>query len=252
MPDDVKAQSTQFAQRIEDLLSSTVQTEDPGYIFIDDPRWSLQRGGQTAYVIAQRDPVGVPLLSGGKEILRLRCNFQCSCKGEGSWLQVDQSTIMLTCAPEYAPLMHYDYIRSDTHDTPAAHINIHGSNDSASRLMLSCGSGKRGKSRRDKFVKKGVFPTFSTLHFPVGGERLRPGLEDVLQMAIYEFAVDVKEGWLDAINESRSEYRRRQIAALVREFPDIAYQTLCENGYDLQSEPKRPERSDGKNNLTRY
>lgn len=252
MPDSVEAQSTQFAQRIEDLLASTVQTKEENYAFTGTPQGSYRRGGHRAYVIAQRDPAGIPLLSGGEEILRLQYNFQCSCKGTGSWLQVDKSIIMLTYAPGATPLVHYDYIRADTHNTPSAHINIHGSNDSVSQLMLSCGSGKRGKSRRSQFVKNGTFPTFSTLHFPVGGERLRPGIEDVLQMAVYEFDIDVKDEWQAVIDKSRAEYRTRQIAALVREFPDIAYQTLLDSGHDLQSMPNRPKRSDGKNSLTRY
>lgn len=252
MPDNVQSQSTQFAQRLEDLLTATVQTDDPAYVFTDAPCGSYRRGGRTAYIIKQRDEGGIPLSSGGKVVLKLQYNFQCSCRDEGAWLQVDKSSIMLMCAPDYAPLMHYDYFRADTHNIPAAHINIHGSNDSATRLMLSCGSGTRGKNRRKKFVNEGIFPTFSALHFPVGGERLRPGIEDVLQMAAYEFDIDMKDGWLDAINNSRAEYRRRQVAALVREFPDIAYETLRNEGYDLQSTPPRPARDNGKSNLTRY
>ncbi|RYQ72902.1 hypothetical protein PG2012B_1153 [Bifidobacterium pseudolongum subsp. globosum] len=253
MPDtDVQTQSAQFAQRIEKLLASTLVAGTSDYAFTAPPQGTYRRGGEMAYVITQNDEKGVPLYSEGQEILRLRYNFRCSCKKDGAWLQVDKSTIMLVCAPEYIPLVHYDYIREKTHEVPAAHINVHGSNDAASRLMLACGSGKRGRSRRGKFIKDGVFPTFSTLHFPVGGERLRPGLEDVLQMAIHEFALDVKDGWQEAINGSRAEYRRRQIAALVREFPDIAYNTLRECGCDMSSIPQRPERDYAESSLTRY
>lgn len=119
--------------------------------------------------------------------------------------------------------------------------------------MLACGSKSQGKNRRKAFLEKGTFPTFSSLHFPVGGDRFRPGLEDVLQMAIYEFGIDAQPQWQQAIEQSRAEYRTRQISALVCEFPDIAYQALSQNGYlDSGTPPQRPEREDTKSRLTKY
>ena len=117
---------------------------------------------------------------------------------------------------------------------------------------LSCGGGLRGKSRRKEYINKGSFPTFSTLHFPVGGDRFRPGLEDVLQMAIYEFHIDATNEWQQHIEASREEYRTRQLTALIREFPDIAYDTLKEDGRELTTRPERPQRADRTSMLIRY
>lgn len=147
-------------------------------------------------------------------------------------------------------LFHYDFIRDMHSLIPSAHINVHGSNDSATRLMLLCGSGQRGKSRRRKYVKDGEFPTFSKLHLPVGGDRFRPGLEDVLQLAAYEFQIDTRDGWQDVIESSREEYRKRQLGALVHEFPDIAFETLKDDGYVIGNAPSRPDKD--RNRLRKY
>ena len=118
--------------------------------------------------------------------------------------------------------------------------------------MLACYGGKRTRNRRKEYVEKGAFPTFSSLHFPVGGDRLRPGLEDILQMAIYEFHIDVEPDWEITLNDSRAEYRSRQIKALVREFPDLAYEALIEIGCDLTEKPERSGRDDRPSMLIRY
>lgn len=250
-PPSVEDQVEQFAQRIENLLASVVLVSEEDYVFTAAPEGTYARGGNTRYVITQREERGIPLFCEGEEILFLSYMFSCSCRHSGSWLQVDSSSLKLVCG-DGTPLLHYDYTREATHNTPGAHLNVHASNDTVSQLMLSCMTGKRGRSRRQKFVKSGIFPTFSNLHLPVGGDRLRPCLEDVLQMTIYEFDIDVKDGWQVALEESRAEYRKRQIRAIVREFPDLAYQTLIDEGYDLRFKPERPNHVGTEGNLTRY
>ena len=76
-----------------------------------------------------------------------------------------------------------------------------------------------------------VFPTFSSLDLPVGGDRMRPGLGDVLQLAVCEFGIDATNGWLDGVEAGREECRAAQLRAFVREFPDIAFEGLRQGGY---------------------
>ncbi|WP_043167864.1 hypothetical protein [Bifidobacterium callitrichos] len=97
-----------------------------------------------------------------------------------------------------------------------------------------------------------MFPTFSSLHLPVGGDRMRPGLEDVLQLAVCEFGIDVTAGWLDAVEASHEEYRTTQLRAFVREFPDIAFEELRRAGYVDGDVPQRPVREDRISRLRRY
>lgn len=247
---DVGQQATDFAQRIETLLQNVLGGNDDGYVA--EPEGMSLRAGRTGYRITQRDARGVSLNSDGEKVAGLSFRFHCSCRNENSWLQIDKSVIMVTAEPEHVPLFHYDYNRGRTSETPGAHVNIFGSNDAATRIMLSCGKGLRSKSRRRKYINDGAFPTFSTLHFPVGGDRFRPGLEDVLQMTVYEFHIDVTDDWEKHLNQSRAEYRERQLKALVREYPDLAWDALTEGGADLAERPKRPHRSDRPEVLVKY
>lgn len=247
---DVGQQATEFAQRIETLLQNVLGGRGDGYVA--EPEGMSLRGGRTGYRITQRNGRGIPLNSDGETVAGLSFRFQCSCRNENSWLQIDKSVIMITVEPEHMPLFHYDYNRERTSETPGAHINIFGSNDAATRIMLSCGKGLRSKNRRKKYINDGAFPTFSTLHFPVGGDLFRPGLEDMLQMAAYEFHIDVTDEWEKPLNYSRAEYRERQLKALVREYPDLAWDALTENGANLAKRPERPQRSDRPGVLVKY
>lgn len=69
------------------------------------------------------------------------------------------------------------------------------------------------------------------VHFPVGGSRFRPTLEDVLQLLIEEFGVTAKDHWQVALRERRSSWERKQLAAAVRDDPAQAIKTLERLGY---------------------
>lgn len=248
--DHTQEQATDFAQRLENMLTEVLGPSEGQYTA--DPQGTRIKRS-ISYLIKTQDPLGIPLKVGEDTILRLSYRYQCSCRDSNAYLQVDKSSITLRAESDPAPIVHYDYVRDARGTIPAAHINIHASNDSATKAMLACGSKSQGKTRRKQFLDKGTFPTFSSLHFPVGGDRFRPGLEDVLQMAIYEFGIKTQPGWQQAIEQSQAEYRTRQIIALVQEFPDIAYQTLAEDGYlNSGTPPQRPERTDTQSRLTKY
>lgn len=250
-PGHIEEQAVDFAQRLENMLTEVLGHPEDGQ-YTADPQ-GMRNRRNVSYLIKVRDSLGVPLTVGGAAILRLSYRYQCSCRDSSPHLQVDESSITLRAESDPAPIVHYDFVRAAHGTIPAAHINIHASSDSATKAMLACGSKSQGRNRRKAFLDKGTFPTFSSLHFPVGGDRLRPGPEDVLQMAIYEFGVDVQPGWREAIERSRAEYRTRQINALIREFPDIAYQALLQDGYlDGGMPPHRPERADTQSRLVKY
>lgn len=145
-------QARQFAQRLENLLQNVLPTCDNA--FTATPQGKYGKRGKTVYLIQQRDNSGIPLTCDGDEILRLQYSFLCSCKTPQSMLQVDKSDILLATDSGHSPLCHYDYVRSPQSDIPAAHINIHGSNDAATRIMLSCVNGKRSKTEENNIWTK--------------------------------------------------------------------------------------------------
>jgi hypothetical protein len=77
----------------------------------------------------------------------------------------------------------------------------------------------------------------SDLHFPVGGSRFRPSLEDVLDMLVRELGVDHQPEWRDALAAGRERWRRVQTAAVVRDAPREAIAALAALGYDVQLRP---------------
>ena len=74
----------------------------------------------------------------------------------------------------------------------------------------------------------------SDLHFPVGGTRFRPCLEDVLDMLVRELGVDHADAWRTALTDGRERWRRMQTAAVVRDAPVEAIAALTALGYDIQ------------------
>ena len=79
----------------------------------------------------------------------------------------------------------------------------------------------------------------SSLHLPVGGERFRPCLEDLLQFVVDECGVDHHQGWRTHLEEGRLLWRRRQLASAVRDIPDEAARVLRDLGWTV-SAPSDP------------
>lgn len=81
----------------------------------------------------------------------------------------------------------------------------------------------------------------------LGGARLRPCLEDVLEMLWHEFDVEVRPSAATVLAEGRARWRRHQIAAAVRDAPAGAARVLRELGHAIEAPaagvaPERTER----------
>ena len=114
-------------------------------------------------------------------------------------------------------LLHYDYEREK--DIYAeAHIQVAGRHPPLERMLSELG-------RRGDVMKR--------LHLPVGGRRLRPAIEDVLECLIAEKLVDAKPGFEEVLDESRRDYRRIQVAALVRSHQRTAAEALKAAGWEV-------------------
>ena len=60
-------------------------------------------------------------------------------------------------------------------------------------------------------------PKVQVLHLPVGGRRMRPTLEDVIDFAVRDLGVEAKSGWQERIESGRKRWRRLQVKAALRD-----------------------------------
>ncbi len=136
----------------------------------------------------------------------------------GRYLAVEYSSIALYSTLERTPIVRVDY-RSDAHSEPVCHWQVHAERGALSHLLTLAGHDKPH--------------TVASLRLPVGGARLRPGLEDFIQFLIDGCHVDSVDGWRVVVMEGRRRWRLRQIATVVRDVPNEAVRVLREMGYTI-------------------
>lgn len=161
--------------------------------------------------------------------IRLQVSLVLRLSTDKKYLAVLNSEFHVKLIDESAPIFHYDFQNNPRSEIPAAHVNIHASNQPLLRLMNSAGSMSRAKLR-EKNIRRGRKPQPSELHFPVGGTRFRPCLEDVLQFLIYELGVDRVAGWRQVLEEGRSNWREKQLATSIVDNPMVAIRALQDLG----------------------
>ena len=110
-------------------------------------------------------------------------------------------------------LCRFDYERGK-HGYPEAHLQVYGE----SRALASWGGTPRTRQ-------------LDRLHFPVGGRRFRPTLEDVVEFLITEeLAIPRDEGWKDVLRAEREAFQRIQLRAAIRRDPETAREALQDLG----------------------
>ncbi|GAB2530041.1 hypothetical protein [Paramicrobacterium agarici] len=197
--------------------------------------------GNPQVVVRQAEPEGLVLTVEDQELLRLIVDYKCSWNSASEYLAVVKSTFEVRFRGVTEPLYRYDYLRESGTAIPAAHINVHANRDEIVMAMVGAGNKGRGKSRIKQLdLSGGRIPRLSQIHFPVGGHRFRPCLEDVLEMVILEFGIDVKDGtYRTAIADGRERFRRVQLQAAVGDDPELAAEKLRELGFSVDGVARR-------------
>lgn len=171
---------------------------------------------------------GQVLRSGDEDVLTLQSRFKVTRDGSESYLRVEESQVRVLPVGGRRPVFRYEYERSkEARSQPAAHLQIHGTHSELVAMMHSAG---RQGSRSSEV--QGV-PDITDLHFPVGGTRFRPCLEDVLEFLVHEFRLDVghdRGTALAVLRQGRVRWREQQLRAAVRDAPWVAVEVLQELG----------------------
>lgn len=222
---DLHAEALAFAQQIQDLLDAVLplppgagsRTRQVDALHLparrdqDEVRYAVQIGEDIK-------PGAVPLLKGQRPVASLGFTFQCTHDSSQKYLAVQQSTFELHEEGDRIPLLRLDFLKS-AYKIPTAHWNVHAERGSMSRLLARSNPDHVG--------------LLSKVHLPVGGSRMRPCLEDMLQLCLVELAIDHQPGAMEAIEAGRERWRRSQTAALVRDAPDEAARVLADLGYQV-------------------
>lgn len=226
---ELEIQARQFAGRLTVTVRELVPDCAP---FVARLLVEKRRRKATRVVVVQDPATGIPLAVEGRPILTLKVEYYCSLDTSGEWLATDEAHIKVhagsTASDE--PLFHYHYRRKANPDLAAAHLHVYAHRDALSHVMASSGSATR--RGRAKSTGQAV-PRTRDLHFPLGGHRFRPCLEDVLEMLVLELGVDHPDGALSALREGRAEWRRNQTRTVVRDDPDEVIRYLNDLGYDV-------------------
>lgn len=231
---DRAADLTEEAQKFALQLTTTVRSAfGPGV-----PSFLARAAPSSGRFEVHQDPAtGLVLTIGRTPRLLLKVDMSCQLDHDDSYLAVDTSkvTVLSSAHPNKEPLFRYEFIRDPRGTQASAHLQVHAHRDLTTYLMSVCGEGSV-RSRRRRSTGSGAqgrIPQLSDLHFPLGGPRFRPCLEDILTMLIDEFGVDSEPGALTALGDGRERWRRNQLAAAVRDSPATALRVLRGMGYDV-------------------
>ncbi|MGB9045924.1 MAG: hypothetical protein WCC47_00640 [Pseudonocardiaceae bacterium] len=162
----------------------------------------------------------IPLLSQGRKVAELFIMIRLVADSADRYPAVAKSKFELRLNRH--PLLRLDFDR-EMHTAPGSHWNVHAERGAVTGLLARNNPDHSGE--------------LSKLHLPVGGARMRPCLEDLLQLLVEEFRFDSMPDALKAIEDGRVKWRRRQLAAMVRDDPEEAARVLQD---ELQYEVKPP------------
>lgn len=190
----------------------------------------------TRFVIRPESAASIELTIASHLALELKPSFYCIWDHRETYLAVEKAKTEVRPAGREPPLFRYEYVRNMQSVLPCAHLQVHAHRDEFVYQLMRGGKGRRPKRRSQVLDQPnpGSYPVLANVHFPLGGHRFRPCLEDVLQLLIEEFGVDSQQGAQSAIEKGRIDWRRRQLAAATRDAPDTAARVLDELGYTIK------------------
>lgn len=228
MTDDLRAQVDAFAADITRTVRAVLGDQEV------DLRATIL---EDRFTVSTSSADGLELRVSGDPLLQLKVRFECDWDTPGHYMAIHRSEFHILAHREREPLFRYEFMRSAADGMPCAHLQIHAHRDALSSVMARAGD----RSRRSRRRKTSRFHRMSELHFPLGGARFRPPLEDVLHMLVEEFGVDAEDEWRQHLAEGRADWRRFQTRAVVRDAPAEAVAVLRSMGYQVSEPAEVPQ-----------
>lgn len=230
-------QAEDFAQQLSDTINDVI---------VGKHELTLQ-AVQGRYVLEPKrraDDEKMPCLDlhlpeSPKRIGRLQFRYEMTLDHQHEYLKVVLSSFTIRAEADGTALIRLDYEPINMQGTraPVSHWQIQAHHNAlANWLTLAHATQNRSGNQSGRVDK---------IHLPVGGERFRPCMEDLLQLLVTDLGVAAKSGHMRAIKEGRARWRELQLRSAVRDNPAIAAEVLADCGYDVTPlEPKaaRPDK----------
>ncbi len=226
---DLEIQARLFAKRLRDLLNKTVCSNAVVAAWVVSAD-SMFVGTGVSSATPYGRPIGLSVSNKAPHCW-VKAGYFVVVNKDG-FLTVSNSFVGVSADADGDNLLvHYDFER-DKDKNPAederyteAHLQIGGESPA---LEVLAGASTRAPKSLHK------------LHFPVGGRRFRPCLEDVIEFLIRERLVVKKAGWERVLQASRQDFHDRQLGAAIRYRPETAIRELDQMGYDIVKRPEVP------------
>jgi hypothetical protein len=168
----------------------------------------------------------IPLLVDGEQLAELSVQFYTVLDTTGEFLKTVRSSFAIySLLEQRQALVRQEFDESRT-STPAAHWHFHAERGAFTHLLTLAQAHNPRPRERPHMLQ--------SLHFPVGGNRFRPCLEDFLEFLVMECGVDaVEDTWREAVLAGRERWRRRQLRTVVRDIQSEAADTLQSLGWTV-------------------
>jgi hypothetical protein len=209
---DLAARAGEFGDELQQLLDAVLPYQpgvDPGLRQVtvtDSGRAFAVEIGTAMAGSAQ----SISLLSQGVKVAELFITMRLVADSVDRHPAVLRSTFVVR-VDRRNPLLRLDF-HKDMHTVPGCHWNVHAERSALTRVLARSNPSHNGE--------------LSKVHLPVGGFRMRPSVEDILQLLITDFRVDALPGAQPAIDAGRVLWRKRQLAAMIRDDPPEVVRVL--------------------------
>jgi len=205
-------QARAFASTLQDTIRRVLPSEA-----VIGARFTPSANALLVTPLSGSSVAEIPLTVGGEPVAFWSFSFQMTLDSSGAFLKTVKSAFALRSTFEDIPLARLEY-DGNMRTAPVSHWQFHGERGAFSHLLARAHAMKKYVTDRPH--------SLSSVHFPTGGERFRPGMEDFLEFLVRECGVDRVDGWQRAIEEGREIWRRFQMRTVTRDLQAEAAQTL--------------------------
>lgn len=227
----LEEQASDFAESLTRTVR-LVSPDAPPFVVQVSQRRSEQRANIGTQKVGDRSQ-SIPLTVDGTHLLDLTVAYQCSMSPAHSYMRVEQSHVHLR--PHQGSKEHLarlEFLREPRSPVPCSHLHVHAHRDAWAFMMARDGVGSDRREVRRRGADNEV-PQLSDIHFPLGGSRMRPILEDFLELLIHELGIDHADDALAHFQQSRAAWRVQQLRAMVASMPEVAAQVLRDHDWQV-------------------